>query len=101
MYYQVTQITIANRPRIQKLRNMFKLKVMGEILDEKDLNITELYHLIYAAATVITEGINGMGVYRLQTRRSTTPPRVRRIQGSINGIRKELSGLVGIQRDNR
>jgi hypothetical protein len=51
---------------------MFKLKVimktaneaMGEILDEKYLNITELNHLIYAAATVITEEICGMGEYR-------------------------------------
>jgi len=61
---------------------MFKLKVimktaneaMGETLVEKDLNITELNHLIYAAATVITEEENGMGEYRPQTRRSTTPP---------------------------
>jgi TolA-binding protein len=68
-YYQVTQITIDNRPRLQKLQNMFKLKVimktaneaMGEILDEKDLNITELNNLIYAAAMVITEEVNGMG----------------------------------------
>jgi len=80
-YYQVTQITIDNRPRIQKLQNMFKLKVimktaneaMGKILDKKDLNITEVNHLIYAAATVITKEINGIEGYRLQTRRSTTP----------------------------
>jgi hypothetical protein len=39
---------------------------MGEILDEKDLNITELNHLIYAAVTVITEEINGIGEYKLQ-----------------------------------
>jgi len=96
-YYQVTQITIDNRPRLQKLQNIFKLKVimktaneaMRETLDEKDLNITELNHLIYAASTVITEEVNGMGEYRPQTRRSTTPPWVRRIQGSINDIRKE------------
>ena len=42
-----------------------------------------------------------MGEYRPQTRRSTTPPWVRRIQGSINGIRKELSALVEIRRDDR
>jgi hypothetical protein len=98
-----------NGPRLQKLQNMFKLNVimktaneaMREILDEKDLNITELNHIIYAAATVITEEINGMGEYRLQTKRSTTPPWVGRIQGSINDIRKELSALVEIQRDNR
>jgi hypothetical protein len=68
-YYQLTQITRDSRPRLHKLQNMFKLKVimktaneaMGEILDEKDLNITELNRLIYAAATVITEEIHGMG----------------------------------------
>jgi hypothetical protein len=88
---------------------MFKLKgimktandIMGEILSKNDLNITELNHLIYAAATVITEEINGVDEYRLQTQRLTTPPWVRRIQGSINDIRKELSALVKIQRDNR
>ena len=61
----------------------------------------DLNHLIYAAATVIVEEINGMGKYRLQTQRPTTPPWVRRIQGSINDIRKELSALMEIQRDNR
>jgi hypothetical protein len=107
--YEVTQIAIHSRPRLQKLQNVFKLKVimktaneaMGEILDEKDLNITELNHLIYAAATVIKGEVNGMAEYRLQTQRSTTPPWVRRIQGRINDIRKELSALVEIQRDDR
>ena len=39
---------------------------MEEILDEKELNITALNHLIYAAATVITEEINGTGENKLQ-----------------------------------
>jgi len=76
-------------------------EAMGEILDQKDLNITELYHLIYAAATVITEEIIGMKQHRQQTQRSTTAPWFRRIQGNINDIRKELSALVEIQRNNR
>jgi predicted metal-binding protein len=88
---------------------MFKLKVimktaneaMGETLDEKDLNITELNHFIYAAAMVIMEEKNGMGQYILQTKRSTMPPWVRCIQDSINDIRKDLSVLVEIQRENR
>ena len=63
--------------------------------------IAELNHLIYAAATVITEEINGTGEYKLQTQRSKTPQWIRRIQGSINDIRKELSALVEIKRDNR
>jgi hypothetical protein len=76
-------------------------EAMGEILDENDLNTTELNHLIYVAATVIKEEINGIGEYKLQTQRSKTPPWVRCIQGNINDIRKELSVLVEIQRDNR
>ena len=108
-YYQVTQIAVDNRPRLQKIQNMLKIKVimktaneaMEEILDKKDLNITELNHLIFAAATVITEEINGAGEYKLQTQRSRTPPWVRGLQGSINDIRKELSMLVEIRRDYR
>jgi hypothetical protein len=95
-YYQVTQIAIDNRPRLQKPHNMSKLKVImktankatEEILDQTDFNITELKHLIYAAATVITEEINGTGEYKPQTQRSQPPPWVRRTQGRINDIRK-------------
>ena len=47
---------------------------------------------------VITEEINGTGKCKLQTQRSKTPPWVRRIQGSINDIRKELSALVEIKK---
>ena len=72
-------------------------EAMEEILEEKDLNITELNHLIYAAATVITEDINGTGERKLvQTQRSKIPPWVRCMQGSINDIRKELSALAEI-----
>jgi len=53
-YHQVTQTAIDKRPQLQKLQNMFKIKLiakmankaMEEILDEKNLNITELNHLI-------------------------------------------------------
>jgi len=74
---------------------------MEEILNGKDLNITQLNHLISAVAKVITEEINGTGEYKLETWRSKTPPWVRRIQGSINDIRKELSALMETKRDNR
>ena len=50
---------------------------------------------------VITEEINGMGEYKLETWRSETPPWVRHIREGINDIRKELSALVEIKRDNR
>ena len=48
-------------------------KAMEEILDKKDLNITELNHLIYAAAMVITEEINGTAQYKKETDSKTTP----------------------------
>jgi hypothetical protein len=85
-----------NRPSLQKHQNISKLKAImntaneavREILDEKELNITNLTHLIYTAATVIREEINGTGEYGLQTQRSKTPPWARRIQGNINDIIK-------------
>ena len=74
---------------------------VGEILCERDFDVTELNRLIYAAATVITEEINGRKEYKLQTQRLHAPPWIRRIQNTINNMRKELSQLVEIQRDNR
>jgi hypothetical protein len=68
---------------------------MEEILDEKDLNVTELNHLIYAAVTVITVEINGTAEYKIETQRSKPPLRVRCIQGNINDIRKELISVGG------
>ena len=105
----MTQIGTDKRPRLHKLQNMFKIKVimkmaneaMEEILHGRDLDITELNYLVYAAAAVITEEINGTGEYKLETQRSKTSLCVRCIQGSINDIRKELSVLVEIKRDNR
>jgi hypothetical protein len=50
---------------------------------------------------VVTEEINGTKEFKLETQRPSTPPWVRCIQKSINDIRKELSALVEIKRDNR
>jgi hypothetical protein len=104
-YYQVSQVEIDKRPRLQKLQNVFKVKeimktvneAMAEILAGKDLNMNELNHPIYAAATAVTEEINGTESYKSETRRPETPPWVKRIQYSINGIRKELSALAEIK----
>jgi hypothetical protein len=63
--------------------------------------MTELNHRIYAATTALPEEINGTGSYKSGTQRPKTPPWVSRIQGSINGIRKELSALAEIKRDDR
>ena len=61
--------------------------------NNNNLNTPELNHLIYAAATVITEEINGTG--ECKTQRSKTPPWVRRIQGSINDITKGIASAGG------
>jgi di/tripeptidase len=74
---------------------------MTEILAGKDLNMTEINHLIYSAATALTEEINGTGSYKAETQMPETPPWVRRIQDSINGIRKELSALAEIKTNDR
>ena len=63
---------------------------MGEILCERNFDITELNRLTYAAATVITEERNGINEHKKQTLRRNTTPCVRRIQDSINDMGKEL-----------
>jgi len=53
---------------------MFKIKeivknaneAIEEILKDKDLNLTEINNLIYAAAMAITE-VNGTGCYKSET----------------------------------
>jgi hypothetical protein len=106
-YCHVTQIQINERPRLQKLQSMFQIneilktatEAMAKLLKDKDLNLTEIIHLIYAAAMVITKEINGTGCYKLETQSLKTPPGVRCVQESIHGIRKELSSLAEIKRD--
>jgi hypothetical protein len=103
----VIQIETDERPRLQKLQNVFKTKqtmktaneAMAEILAGKDLNMTALNHLIYAAATALTEEINGTRSYK--SKRPKIRPWVRRIQESIHGIGKELPALAKIRRDDR
>jgi hypothetical protein len=79
-YYQVTQIGIDKRPRLQNLQNVFKVteimkpanEAKAEILAGKHLDMTELNHLIYAAATAPTEEINGTGSCKSETWRPET-----------------------------
>jgi hypothetical protein len=71
-YYQVTQTEINKRPRLQKLQSMFKIKEIVKtakeatavILKDTDLNLTEINHLIYAAAMVSTEEVNVTECYK-------------------------------------
>ena len=72
---------------------------IAEILKDKDLYLTEINHLINAAATVITEEVNGTRCYKSETHSPKTPPWVRCTNESINGVRKDLSDLALIKRD--
>jgi hypothetical protein len=49
-------------------------EAMAETLAGKDLNLTELNHCVYAAATALTEEITGTGSYKSETQRPETPP---------------------------
>jgi hypothetical protein len=45
-------------------------EAMAEIQEGKDLNVAELNHIIYAAATVITEEVSGTGSCKSETHES-------------------------------
>ena len=101
----MTQTDINKRPRLQKLQGKFKIKetvktantTIGKTLKHKDLILTEINHLTYATAMVITEVVNGTGCYKSETLSPKTPPWVRLIQENINGIREDLSALAEIK----
>jgi hypothetical protein len=59
-----------------------------EILEGKDLNITELHNLTYAVEAVITGEINETGRYKSESQSPETSSWVKQLQKSINGIRK-------------
>jgi hypothetical protein len=105
--YDISSLRVNERPRLQKLQSMFQIneilktaiEAMAKLLKDKDLNLTEIIHLIYAAGMVITKEINRTGCYKLETQSPKTPPWVRCIQESIHGIRKKLSSFAEINRD--
>ena len=74
-------------------------EALAEVLKDKDLNLTEINYHINAATMVITEDGNGTGSYKSETHSPKTLPWVRHIQENINSIRKDLSALREIRRD--
>jgi hypothetical protein len=48
-------------------------EAMAGIPEGKDKNMSELHNLIYAAANVTTEEINGTGRYKSETQSPKTP----------------------------
>jgi hypothetical protein len=66
-------------------------ETIAEILKDKDLNLTVINHLIFAAAImVITEEVNGTGCYKSETHSPKTLPWFIYIQESINSFRTDL-----------
>jgi len=71
VHYQVTHIEINKISRLQKLRSTVKIKEImetaneatAEKLKDKNENLAEINYPIYAAATVITEEVNGTRCY--------------------------------------
>jgi hypothetical protein len=61
---------------VSKIKDIMKTanEAMTEILAGKDLNMTDLNHLICATATALTEEINGIGSYKSETQKPETPP---------------------------
>jgi len=47
---------------------------IADTLKDKDLNLTEINHLIYAIATVTTEEVHGAACYKSETHSPKTPP---------------------------
>jgi hypothetical protein len=66
--------------------------ILAEILEQNEINITDINHLIYAAATVITERITKPGKM-VKSRRNKDSWQIR-IQKQISNWRKELSILT-------
>jgi hypothetical protein len=52
-------------------------EAMAEILEDKDLNLTDINHIMYEAEIVIKEEINGKGSYKSETHSPKKPPLVR------------------------
>jgi hypothetical protein len=91
---------MSERQRLPKLRENNKIMclknemngIIAEILEQNEINITDINHLIYAAATVITERITKPGKM-VKNGRNKDSWKIR-IQKEISNWRKELSILM-------
>ena len=73
-------------------------KTTAENLEDKDMKMAEINYPMHAAATVITEELNGTGCYKSWILSSKTLPWIRRIQKCIKGVREERPTLSEIKR---
>jgi hypothetical protein len=92
-------------PKVIENNKLIHLKkvingIIEELLKEDETDITDINHLIYAAATVITERITKPGK-KVKSRRNRDSWKIR-IQRQISNWRRELSILIesGLGSDN-
>ena len=81
-------------PKLTTNSKLIKLQeeingVMEELLEEDEMDITDINNLIYAAATIITQNLNEPGK-RIKNRRNIKFWKIR-MQKRISSWRKELS----------
>jgi hypothetical protein len=100
MWYKVRLLQMSERQRLPKLvenNKIIRLKkemngIIEELMKENETDITDLNHLIYAAATVIMEKVTKPGK-TVKSRRNKNSWKIR-IKRQISNWRKELSILA-------
>jgi hypothetical protein len=99
IWYKVKLLQMSERQRLPKLienNKLIHLKkeingIIDELLKEDETDITDINHLIYAAATVITKRITKPGK-KVRDRRNKVSWKIR-VQRQISNWRTELSIL--------
>jgi hypothetical protein len=96
-WHKVRLLQMSEREKLPKFKTNNKLiklqeeinGVIEELLEEQEMNITDINNLIYAAATIMTQTLNGPSKRR-KNRCNGTFWKIR-IQKQIDNWRKELS----------
>jgi len=97
MWHKVRLLQMCDREKLPKLTinsKLIKLQeeingVMEELLEEYEMDTTDINNLIYAAATIITQTLNDPGK-RINNRRNVKFWKIK-MQKQISSWRKELS----------
>ena len=97
MWHKVRLLQISEREKLPRLKTNSKLiklqeeinGVIEELLEEDEMNITDINNLIYAAATIMTQTLNEPNK-RSKNRRDVKFWKIR-MQKQISSWRKELS----------
>jgi hypothetical protein len=100
MWHKVRLLQMSEREKLPKLKTnskVIKLQeeingVIEELLEEDEMDITDINNLIYAAATIMTQTLNEPSK-RCKNRRNVKFWKIR-IQKQISSWRKELSRLT-------